>query len=104
MSEPAVVISVELLLLDTINHHPVLYDKTNPRYKEAECKKEIWKTITQDMGVTAAREEASTMATNSSSSSELIILLQHVVDGSATMLTTYDDNRNARARSIGSIA
>ncbi|KAH6933281.1 hypothetical protein HPB50_013935 [Hyalomma asiaticum] len=42
------------LLLDTIKQHPVLYDKTNPRYKEAEYKKEIWKKIAQDLGVTEA--------------------------------------------------
>ncbi|KAH7955455.1 hypothetical protein HPB52_000905 [Rhipicephalus sanguineus] len=47
MSEPVVAFSVELLL-DTIKQHPVLYDKTNPRYKEAECKEEIWKKIAQD--------------------------------------------------------
>lgn len=53
MSEPAVLFSVELLL-DTIKQHPMLYDKTNPRYKEAEYKKEIWKQIAQDLGVTEA--------------------------------------------------
>ncbi|KAH6931763.1 hypothetical protein HPB50_000356 [Hyalomma asiaticum] len=52
MSEPAVLFSVELLL-DTIKQHLVLY-KTNPRYKEAEYKKEIWKKIAQDLGVTSS--------------------------------------------------
>ncbi|KAH6926408.1 hypothetical protein HPB50_018115 [Hyalomma asiaticum] len=53
MSEPAVLFSVELLL-DTIKQHLVLY-KTNPRYKEAEYKKEIWKKIAQDLGATSPR-------------------------------------------------
>lgn len=49
MSEPAV-FSVELLL-DTIKQYLLLYDKCNPRYKEADCKKELWKKIVQDLGV-----------------------------------------------------
>ncbi|XP_075547604.1 uncharacterized protein LOC142582076 [Dermacentor variabilis] len=50
MSEPTV-FSVELLL-DIIKQYPVLYDKSHPRYKEADYKKEIWKKISQDLGVT----------------------------------------------------
>ncbi|KAH7979363.1 hypothetical protein HPB49_009235 [Dermacentor silvarum] len=50
MPEPAV-FSVKLLL-DTINQYPVLYDESHPRYKEADYKKERWKKIAQDLGVT----------------------------------------------------
>ncbi|XP_070389467.1 transcription factor Adf-1-like [Dermacentor albipictus] len=50
MSEPTV-FSAELLL-DIIKQYPVLYDKSHPTYKEAEYKKEIWKKISQDLGVT----------------------------------------------------
>lgn len=44
MSEPAVLFYVELLL-DTIKQHPVLYDKTNPRYKEAEYKDPFYRAL-----------------------------------------------------------
>ncbi|XP_070385034.1 uncharacterized protein [Dermacentor albipictus] len=50
ISEPTA-FSVELLL-DIIKQYPVLYDKGHSRYKEADYKKEIWKKISQDLGVT----------------------------------------------------
>nr|XP_054926292.1 uncharacterized protein LOC126530461 [Dermacentor andersoni] len=50
MSE-STVFSVELLL-DVIKQYPVLYDKSHPRYKKADYKKDIWKKISQDLGVT----------------------------------------------------
>ncbi|KAH6941977.1 hypothetical protein HPB50_026071 [Hyalomma asiaticum] len=42
------------LLIDAIKQHPVLFDKTHPRYKEVEFKKDLWMKISADLGVTAA--------------------------------------------------
>ncbi|KAH6936790.1 hypothetical protein HPB50_022305 [Hyalomma asiaticum] len=41
------------LLTDTIKQHPVLSDKSHPRYKEVEFKKELCMKIAADWGVTA---------------------------------------------------
>ncbi|KAH6937885.1 hypothetical protein HPB50_004725 [Hyalomma asiaticum] len=40
------------LLIDAIKQHPVLFDKSHPRYKEVEFKKELWMNIAADLGVT----------------------------------------------------
>ncbi|KAH6932576.1 hypothetical protein HPB50_007621 [Hyalomma asiaticum] len=40
------------LLIDAIKQHPVLFDKSHPRYKEVEFKKELWMKIAADLGVT----------------------------------------------------
>ncbi|KAH6946709.1 hypothetical protein HPB50_014704 [Hyalomma asiaticum] len=40
------------LLIDAIKQHPVLPDKSHPRYKEVEFKKELWMKIAADLGVT----------------------------------------------------
>ncbi|KAL1441964.1 hypothetical protein MTO96_008145 [Rhipicephalus appendiculatus] len=53
MSEQQVVFSVELLI-DAIKQYPVLFDKSHPRYKEVEFKKELWMKIAAELGVTAA--------------------------------------------------
>ncbi|KAH6940594.1 hypothetical protein HPB50_002917 [Hyalomma asiaticum] len=42
------------LLIDAIKQHPVLFDKSHPRYKEVEFKKDLWMKISADLGVTAA--------------------------------------------------
>ncbi|XP_049527143.1 uncharacterized protein LOC125946962 [Dermacentor silvarum] len=52
MSEQTAVFCAELLL-DAIKQYPVLYDKSLPRYKEVEYKKELWMKIAADLGVTA---------------------------------------------------
>lgn len=51
MSEQTAVFCAELLL-DAIKQYPVLYDKSLPRYKEVEYKKELWMKIAADLGVT----------------------------------------------------
>ncbi|KAH6947728.1 hypothetical protein HPB50_021086 [Hyalomma asiaticum] len=43
------------LLIDAIKQHPVLFDKSHPRYKEVEFKKELWMKIAADLGVTGTR-------------------------------------------------
>ncbi|KAH7944513.1 hypothetical protein HPB52_020663 [Rhipicephalus sanguineus] len=42
------------LLIDAIKQHPVLFDKSHPRYKEVEFKKELWMKIAADLGVTVS--------------------------------------------------
>ncbi|KAH7973544.1 hypothetical protein HPB49_002273 [Dermacentor silvarum] len=50
----ASIMSEQTAVVCAIKQYPVLYDKSLPRYKEVEYKKELWMTISADLGVTAA--------------------------------------------------